>query len=254
MAYQSKIVDYNYKKKVVSYALPIRTGGCNRAERKNYREMSMEEREKSDGRRIRYYKKVSSELVELALMNSSFKVMITLTFSEHITDYHTAIRCWKNFVRRLKYSFGEFCYICVWERMKNGRIHFHVLLDLNLTHGEVKRFWKYGKIVWVSRIKDGYNGRKQAILYMTKYMCKSIQERIQSGESIRGERFFFCSKNLEKPKIEKIEERLDIQEQIFENMEDIIKDGTYEIKDCNGKTINRSEFVEYKNERRRDVD
>lgn len=246
MSYQSKIVDYDYKKKVVSYAMPILTGGCNRAERKNYREMSTEEKEKSDERRLKYYKKVSSELVELALMNSSLKVMVTLTFSEHITDYHIASRCWKNFVRRLKYSFGEFRYICVWERMKNERIHFHVLLDLNLTHDEIKRFWKYGKIVWVSRIKEGYNGRKRAILYMTKYMCKSIQERIESGESVRGERFFFCSRNLEKPRISKIEERIDIQDVIFENMENTIKDGVYEIKDFSGKAINRIEFVEYK--------
>lgn len=248
MTYQTKIVDYQYKKKVVSYALPICTGGYNRGTRKNYKEMSMEEKEKSDKRRIRYYNRIASELVELALMNSSFKVMITLTFSEHITDYHLAIRCWKNFVRRLKYSFGEFRYICVWERTKQGRVHFHALLDLNLTHKELIKFWKYGKIVWVSKIKNGYNGRKRAILYMTKYMCKSIQERIQSGESIRGERFFFCSKNLEKPRIEKIEERLDIQNLIFENMENIIKDGIYEIKDFNDKSINRVEFIEYKNE------
>lgn len=246
MVYQSKIVDYNYKKKVVSYALPIHTGGHNQVKRKNYKEMSEEEKERSDERRIKYYKKVSSELVDIALMNSSFKVMITLTFSEHITDYHCAMKCWKNFVRRIKYSFGEFRYICVWERTKQGRIHFHALLDLNLTHKELAKFWKYGRIVWVSKIKDGRNGCKQAILYMTKYMCKSIQERIQSGESIRGERFFFCSKNLEKPKIDKIEERLDIQNVIFENMENIIKDGVYEIKDFSGKAINRIEFVEYK--------
>ncbi len=245
IAYQTKIFDYKYKKKVVAYALPIRNGGCNRAVRKNYKEMSVEEKEKSDERRIRYYKRVSSELVELALMNSSFKVMVTLTFNEHITDYHSAIGCWRNFVRRLKYSFGELRYICVWERTKQGRVHFHALLDLNLTHTELTKFWKYGKIVWVSKIKDGHNGRKQAILYMTKYMCKSIQERIQSGESVRGERFFFCSKNLEKPKIKKLEERMEIQDLIFEYMEDIIKDGVYEIKDFNGKAINRIEFIEY---------
>ena len=87
---------------------------------------------------------------------------------------------------------------------------------------------------------------------MTKYMVKSIQERIQSGESVRGERFFFCSKNLDKPKIEKLEERLSIQDLIFENMENIIRDGVYEIKDFNGKVINRMEFVEYKTTNRGD--
>ena len=51
---------------------------------------------------------------------------------------------------------------------------------------------------------------------------------------------------MDKPKIEKLEERLSIQDLIFENMENIIRDGVYEIKDFNGKVINRMEFVEYK--------
>ena len=39
---------------------------------------------------------------------------------------------------------------------------------------------------------------------------------------------------------------------IFENMENIIRDGVYEIKDFNGKVINRMEFVEYKTTNRGD--
>ena len=57
---------------------------------------------------------------------------------------------------------------------------------------------------------------------------------------------------MDKPKIEKLEERRSIQDLIFENMENIIRDGVYEIKDFNGKVINRMEFVEYKTTNRGD--
>ncbi|RHB98800.1 hypothetical protein DW865_04045 [Mediterraneibacter gnavus] len=249
IAYQTKIVDYKYKKKVVNYNLPIQTGGCNQMTRKSYKEMSGEEKKNSDERRIKYYKKISSELIEVALMNP-FKIMVTLTFKEDIQTYKIAINRWRNFMRRMKWKYGEVSYICVWERTKKDRIHFHALLDLNIKFDVLNDLWGYG-YVWVSKIENG-EGKLKSILYMTKYMVKSIQERIQSGESVRGERFFFCSKNLDKPKIEKLEERLSIQDLIFENMENIIRDGVYEIKDFNGKVINRMEFVEYKTTNRGD--
>ena len=233
----------------MNYSLPIQTGGCNQVTRKSYKEMSGEEKKNSDERRIKYYKKISSELIEVALMNP-FKVMVTLTFREDVQTYKIAINRWRNFMRRMKWKYGEVSYICVWERTKKDRIHFHALLDLNIKFDVLNDLWGYG-YVWVSKIENG-EGKLKSILYMTKYMVKSIQERIQSGESVRGERFFFCSKNLDKPKIEKLEERLSIQDLIFENMENIIRDGVYEIKDFNGKVINRMEFVEYKTTNRGD--
>lgn len=235
----------------MNYTLPIKTGVCNPMKRKRYKEMSGKEKTNSDERRIKYYKKISSELIEVALMNP-FKVMVTLTFREDVQTYKIAINRWRNFMRRMKWKYGEVSYICVWERTKKNRIHFHALLDLDIEFKVLSDLWGYG-YVWVSKINNG-EGKFKSILYMTKYMVKSIQERMQSGESVRGERFFFCSKNLDKPKIEKLEERLSIQDLIFENMENIIRDGVYEIKDINGKVINKTEFVEYKVTKRSDED
>lgn len=242
--YSAKKIDYTYKKKVISYTKPIRTGGHNKKKRTKYEDMSEIGKKESDKRRIRYYKKAAAELVELALMNP-FTEMITLTFSENITDYHESLTYWKNFIRRLKYSFGDFRYICVWERTKQGRIHFHCLLNLNLTHEELMQYWKYGKVVWVSKIRDGQKGKLNSIRYMTKYMVKSIQDRIESGESVRGERFFFCSKNLNKPKIEKLEEPIDLHDIIFENLENILLDGSHIIRSHDGQPINKIDFIEY---------
>lgn len=240
--YQTKIIDYKYKKKIVTYNFPIHTGGCNKGTRKNYKEMTEEERKVSDSRRIRYYNKVLAELTEIAMMNP-FKVMLTLTFKEDIQMYKEAIERWKKFVRRLKWKYGEIVYFCVWERTKKNRIHFHVLIDLDIESEEVMRLWRYGYIC-VSPIHKGE--KIKCIRYMTKYMFKSVKEKNQQGKCIRGERFFFCSKNLNKPEIQKIEERLSIPNVIFENMENVIEDGIYEMKDCNGKVINKAEFVEYK--------
>lgn len=149
-------------------------------------------------------KKVSLELVEIALMNP-FKVVVTLTFREDIQTYKIAINRWKNYMRRMK--------------------------------------WRYGD-VWISKIETR-EGKLKSIHYMTKYMCKSIQERIERGESVRGERFFSVQEIWKSLKSKKLEERLSIQDLIFDNMENVIRDGVYDIKDFNGKVINRMEFVEY---------
>lgn len=235
----------------MNYSFPIETGGCNQGTRKNYKNMSKEEKKNSDARRIKYYKKISLELVEIAMMNA-FRIMATLTFKEDVQTYKIAINKWRNFMRRMKRKYADISYICVWERTKKGRIHFHVLFDLNIDVSVLRELWGYG-YVWISKIKNG-EGKLKSIHYMTKYMCKSIQERIECGESVRGERFFFCSKNLEKPKIEKLEEWINIQDLIFENMENIIRDGVCEIKNFNGKVINKMEFVEYKTANRGDKD
>ncbi len=246
--YCTKVIDYNFKKKIVSYAIPIRTGGHNHAIRKNYQDMNEEEKKRSDLRRLKYYQKAGNKLVELALMNP-LKVMITVTFREHITDYRIALQYWKNFIKRLKYSFDEdIKYICTWERMSKteqsrDRIHFHALISINLSYEDLKKLWGYG-YVWVSRITDGKNGRQKTICYITKYITKSIQKQIESGNSVRGERFFFCSKNLEKPKIEMLKESISIPDVIFENMENVIKDGAYTVHDNLGHTFNKIEYVE----------
>lgn len=249
MSYQTKIIDYNYKKKVVAYDFPIRTGGSNLKIRKKYTEMSADEKRYSDERRVQYYEKKKTELIELALMNS-FKIMATLTFAEDIQMYDIAINRWRNFMRRMKWKYGEVPYICVWERTKKNRIHFHALFNMNIDVKELEKLWSYG-FVWITGTKKK-NEQYNAIQYMTKYMIKSIQERVQSGESVRGERFFFCSKNLNKPKIEKVEEKIDIEKEIFENMETVIRDGVYAIKDSSGYPINRIEFVEYRTEKGED--
>ena len=58
----------------MNYNLPIQTGGCNQMTRKSYKEMSGEEKKNSDERRIKYYKKISSELIEVALMNPFMQI------------------------------------------------------------------------------------------------------------------------------------------------------------------------------------
>ena len=191
--YQTKIIDYIYKKKIVTYDFPIQTGGRNQVTRRNYKEMTDEERKASDQRRILYYKKISLGLTEIAMMNP-FKVMLTLTFREDIQTYKEAIKRWKNFVRRPRWKYEEIAYICVWERTKKNRIHFHALIDLDIEFDEMEKLWGEGYIC-IGKIRNGEEKLK-TIRYITKYMVKSIQERIQLGKNIRGERFFFCSKKL----------------------------------------------------------
>ena len=76
-------------------------------------------------------------------------------------------------------------------------------------------------------------------------MLKTIQERIEQGTDIRGQRFFFTSNNLKKPTISTLDERLNIDKIIFDNMESMLSDGIYQILDENGHKINTAHFIEF---------
>ena len=74
----------------------------------------------------------------------SFKTFITLTFEEQIEDYDFAYKELANFIRKIKRVYPKLLLIAVREKQKNGRVHFHlltnidynndVLINLNLKH------------------------------------------------------------------------------------------------------------------------
>lgn len=259
-SYKVKLTDYIYKEKISIYKAPITYEEKNQENkyRQKYNEMSLLKQKKSDDRRIRYYKKKVAETVEIALMNPDLDTAITLTFREQITSYDLALGKWQTFLKRFRHYLEplDLKYICVWEYQKkrssnenieNGGIfHFHFLTNTGfIDHSTLEKLWGNG-FVWIDKLGSDKK-RENAIRYTTKYCLKELVNRIENNEDIRGQRFIFTSNNLLKP-VSSVYENTEvtIEDIIVENLENIIKDGQYEIKDADGRTINHVEFVEYK--------
>lgn len=61
----------------------------------------------------------------------SFKTFITLTFEEQIEDYDFAYKELANFIRKIKRVYPKLLLIAVREKQKNGRVHFHLLTNID---------------------------------------------------------------------------------------------------------------------------
>ena len=252
--YSTKITDYGDKQKVSIYSKRIAYGddSAKPVNREKYSNMNEEKQAESAERRIRYYKKKVAELTDIALMNPDLFTIITLTFKEKsIIFYENALAEWQCFLKRLRYYCKKpLKYICVWEYQKQrsqnegitdgGVFHFHCLMNTGfIEHEKLSKIWGNG-FVWIDSLKSERQ-REKAIRYTLKYITKEITENAKT----RGKRFIFTSNNLEKPSVSYLEEKLVKDDIIFENLEEMIRDGEYEIKNSRG-TINHVEYVEYK--------
>lgn len=250
--YKGKVLDYGYKEKTLVYHSEIETGNNTSAKhREKYSDMNELKQEKSDERRLRYYRKKVAELTEIALMNTDLTTAITLTFSESVTSYDIALARWQLFLKRLRHICKEpLKYICVWEYQKQrsekegiesgGVFHFHCLTNIGfIEHSKLEKIWGYG-FVWVESLKNDYK-RNKAIAYIMKYITKEVAEN--TGE--HGKRYIFTSNNLIKPKVTLITEDIKTQDVIWAHLEDMIRDGIYDIRTAGGKKINHVDYVEY---------
>lgn len=256
--YQSKVIDYGYKEKVIVYDNKIVTGESidTDTERQKYQDMDSAKKQISDQRRIRYYKKAVRNLIEIAMMNSDLNVAITLTFSKPITSYDMALAEWQLFLKRLRHLYTiPLKYICVWEFQKQrsaslgitngGVFHFHCLMNIGfIEHRKLETIWNNG-FVWIDKLSSD-DRRRKAIQYTTKYCIKEIISRIENNEDTRGQKFFFTSNNLSKPSVTKIKESLDLEEIIFSQMENMISDGEYCLTNDDGIQVNKVRFIEYR--------
>lgn len=260
--YRTKITNYDYKERVAVYNRSIEYDGTKNfssegtRHRQKYVDMSESKQAESDARRLRYYKKKVHDLIEIALMNPDLCTAVTLTFRDSVTSYNYAVGEWELFLKRLRHNIDmPLKYVCVWEYQKarskkegienGGVFHFHALMNIGyFEHSVLEKVWGNG-YVWIDQLEHDKK-REKAVKYATKYIVKELTKRIEAGEDERGERFYFTSNNLRKPKEKVVKERLNLDDLIVEHLENMIKDGCYEIKDNRGKTINRVEYIEYR--------
>ncbi|WP_425475034.1 rolling circle replication-associated protein, partial [Candidatus Kurthia intestinigallinarum] len=75
------------------------------------------------------------------------------------------------------------------EFQERGAIHYHMIVNLDITQGVLEEKWGLGK----AEVKDIYDISK-ITGYMVKYMNKA-----SADERLLGEKIYHCSKGLEKP-------------------------------------------------------
>lgn len=117
---------------------------------------------------------------------------LTLTFKENITDIKKCNNEFKNFIKRLKYSYkiNDLKYLAVIEFQKRGAIHYHCILNIPfIPQEELLKLWKNG-LIWINRIDNVDN----VGAYLVKYMTKD-----NADERLMGEMGYLHSRNLKKP-------------------------------------------------------
>jgi len=125
--------------------------------------------------------------------NPGMDKFLTLTFAKHITDVKTANYEFKKFRQRLERFFGrKFKYICVIEFMKNGRIHFHLMLDIPfIPWQDIIRIWGQGRPE-IQFIRD----KQKTGAYISKYISKGLDDI-----RLYGKKTYFYSRLVLKPLI-----------------------------------------------------
>lgn len=63
-----------------------------------------------------------------------FKTFITLTFDKQIEDYDYAYKELHKFITKIKRVYKELLLIAVREKQKNGRVHFHLLTNIDYSN------------------------------------------------------------------------------------------------------------------------
>jgi hypothetical protein len=130
--------------------------------------------------------------------NPEIPTFLTLTFKANIRNIEYGKKEFREFIRRLNYEVfntkkAELRYIAVTEFQKRGAIHYHVIF-FNLSYRPrqiLKRIWGHGHID-IRAVDNAYD----AGAYVTKYMVKDLNDK-----RLKGEKAYFCSKGLLKPKI-----------------------------------------------------
>ena len=152
---------------------------------------------------------------------------LTLTFREHVTDINYSDEEYKKFFKRLRYHFciPDMKYLAVRELTKQGRIHYHLLINSRLSlpdlpdgyarykglngrtynnsiahqyelehvldmENRISDIWRHG---WVD-VKPLYGEIDNLGAYLVKYMTKNI-----ALELFPGKNFYLASQGLQRP-------------------------------------------------------
>lgn len=121
--------------------------------------------------------------------NNKYDKFLTLTFAENKTDIEECNLLFKNFIKRLKYTYKlqNLKYLAVIEFQERGAVHYHVLLNIPyIPHKDLQKLWGNG-FVFVNAISHVDN----LGAYILKYMTKDNKDT-----RLMGKKAYLTSRNL----------------------------------------------------------
>lgn len=143
---------------------------------------------------------VFRRIVASNLAGSPPPLLITLTYSENITDINIGYKDYQSFIKALRNKYGKiFRYIAVPEFQKRGAVHFHALfwgLPSEVFSQErqtrtIALIWKHGYVF----MKET-DGNDKLSSYLAKYMVKAFTD-----PRLKNKKAYAASKNIKRPKI-----------------------------------------------------
>lgn len=121
--------------------------------------------------------------------NNKYDKFLTLTFAENKTNIEECNLLFKNFIKRLKYTYQlkSLKYLAVIEFQERGAVHYHVLLNIPyIPHKELQDLWGNG-FVFINAISHVDN----LGAYVLKYMTKD-----NNDTRLMGKKAYLTSRNL----------------------------------------------------------
>lgn len=135
------------------------------------------------------------------------QLWLTLTFSEQVTDYHTASKHYKQFIKKLRRRYSNLEYITVIEPQKSGRWHFHVLLkdstgqQLYISNKTIEKAWNKG-FTKTKRLKTTDKIGNYVTTYLTNLKIDNSDQSVKGARLYlypSGIRIYRRSKNIRNP-------------------------------------------------------
>lgn len=246
--YDTKTVIWSDRVEITKYANPIKVGQqIESRPRTPYEAMSPAEKQRSDERRIAYYRKRVRDLCALAVEND-LRTFLTLTFAEPVTEYAPAKHQWELFLKRLKYAFPDtdLAYVAVHELQRQratagnkGVYHFHVLCNLGYCPiDKLQHIWGKG-FCYIKQTPKGVMG---PVLYLFKYITKDLLADEKEGIRTRH-RKIYVSRNLHRPVMRKDLTAETFDDLIYNYSEKIESINNYAIKNHLGAVINHADCI-----------
>lgn len=123
----------------------------------------------------------------------------TLTYKENMQDRDTALRHFKEFVRRVRRFVPSFSYVAVLEAQKRGALHFHFahrrLPARFVVDGQTVKSYDLIRAIWRSVIGGigAFNDQRRRAfspLRIAKYMGKYIGKSIEQVHELNKRQYF----------------------------------------------------------------
>lgn len=124
-----------------------------------------------------------NKLCRLILTNfQKMKTFITLTFEKNIIDVDIAMKEFHKFCVKVRRIYKEFMYIGVIEFQKNGRIHFHILTNIDYDNILINENITLNKAIKNGLDLEQFKEENIKLLPKEKMNNKAIVLRMQNGK------------------------------------------------------------------------